>query len=381
MTGSFRTLAFPLFSALVILSPLLLVGAGVLVTMAFVRATPRRRHAGIQAVIIASCFGLIDVLLLKALPWLGLSFGPAAFSLVFLLGGRLILYLLWAVLLIRSSRSDRDVPMLPFWLVNGIATALVVYGFYVEPFRIQVSALQIPVDGLSRPVRIVQLSDVHVERTTRREMELVSMVRELNPDLIVLTGDYLNLSYLGDPTARRDAQALFGQLEAPLGIYAVSGSVDDEERMRAIFEGTRVVTLEDDVETLSLPGARLALIGVNNWQRKRDAAALARLVKEEAPPDAFRLLLYHTPDLIHEAQAAGVDLYLAGHTHGGQICAPFYGAIVTASMYGKSYESGRYEEGGTTLYVSRGIGMEGGPAPRARFLSPPEVVVIDLIPD
>ena len=96
------------------------------------------------------------------------------------------------------------------------------------------------------------------------------------------------------------------------------------------------------------------------------------------PPDAYTLLLYHTPDLIEAAAAEGVDLYLAGHTHGGQVRLPFYGAIVTFSYYGKAYEMGRYTVDQTTLYVTRGVGMEGLGLPRLRFLCPPEIVLINL---
>jgi predicted MPP superfamily phosphohydrolase len=74
-----------------------------------------------------------------------------------------------------------------------------------------------------------------------------------------------------------------------------------------------------------------------------------------------------------------VDLYLAGHTHGGQLRLPVYGAMFTATTVGKRYEMGRYDVDGLTLYVSRGIGMEGKGAPRARFLCPPEIVCIDVI--
>jgi predicted MPP superfamily phosphohydrolase len=74
-----------------------------------------------------------------------------------------------------------------------------------------------------------------------------------------------------------------------------------------------------------------------------------------------------------------VDLYLAGHTHDGQIRLPLYGALVTSSVYGRRYASGLFREGDTTMYVSRGIGFEGGGLPRARFLCRPEVVSVDLV--
>jgi hypothetical protein len=88
--------------------------------------------------------------------------------------------------------------------------------------------------------------------------------------------------------------------------------------------------------------------------------------------------LYHSPDLAEAAAQAGVDLYLAGHTHGGQVRLPGWGALVTMSAYGKRFEAGQYRLGPTTLYVSRGIGLEGLRLPRVRFLCPPEIVSIQL---
>jgi predicted MPP superfamily phosphohydrolase len=69
---------------------------------------------------------------------------------------------------------------------------------------------------------------------------------------------------------------------------------------------------------------------------------------------------------------------LSGHTHGGQVRLPFYGALVTASLYGKAFEAGRITLGSMTLYVSRGLGLEGTAGPRVRFLCPPEVVLWQL---
>jgi predicted MPP superfamily phosphohydrolase len=76
-----------------------------------------------------------------------------------------------------------------------------------------------------------------------------------------------------------------------------------------------------------------------------------------------------------------VDLFCAGHVHGGQIAMPFYGALVTLSRYGKQYEAGLYKAGPMWLYVSRGVGMEGGAAPRVRFCSRPEVAVLEAVPE
>jgi predicted MPP superfamily phosphohydrolase len=87
----------------------------------------------------------------------------------------------------------------------------------------------------------------------------------------------------------------------------------------------------------------------------------------------FSVLLYHSPDLAPMVSELGIDLQLSGHTHGGQVRLPFFGALYTSSLYGKKFEMGRYQLGAMTLYVTRGIGMEGKAAPRVRFLCPPQV--------
>jgi predicted MPP superfamily phosphohydrolase len=253
------------------------------------------------------------------------------------------------------------------------------YGFYIAPFQLSVGRIQMAVPGLSRPMRIVQLSDLHVERTTRREQALPGLVASLHPDLIVLTGDYLNLSYLHDDRAAGDLHQLLGQLHAPLGIYAVNGTVEHPQEMENLFAGLDIHPLEDAAVRIPAFGDHFVILGLNNAELNYDQTQLERLVQQVRPGD-FSLLLYHTPDLAYAARDLHINLYLAGHTHGGQIRLPFYGAVFTNSHWGKTFEMGLYRLDQTTLYVSRGIGLEGKAAPRARLLCPPEVVVVDLEP-
>ena len=160
----------------------------------------------------------------------------------------------------------------------------------------------------------------------------------------------------------------------------VKPSVDTPDAVAALFDGLPITVLRDEVRRLPFDGGDLYLVGVSYLNRERDRAVLPPLM-EQVPGSAYSLLLYHTPDLMEVAVQEGVTLYLAGHTHGGQIRLPLFGAVITATASGKRYESGRYTVGSTTLYVNRGLGMEGKGAPRARFLCPPEIVVIDLEPN
>ena len=93
-------------------------------------------------------------------------------------------------------------------------------------------------------------------------------------------------------------------------------------------------------------------------------------------------MLSHRPDPILEVAATGrADVQLSGHTHGGQVALPWYGAVVTLARHGKRFESGLHRVDSTPLYVSRGTGMEGRAAPRIRFLSRPEIAVIEIRPE
>jgi hypothetical protein len=254
-------------------------------------------------------------------------------------------------------------------------------GLYVEPFHLTVTEFhqEAPAFFPDRLLYILQISDLHIERITPRERRLLAKVDALQPDLIVLTGDYVNQDYLNDPRAMQDARQVLSELHAPYGIYAIIGTTDTPEVMRTVFDSLENIrVLDDEVVGVYFPGGNLYLVGLTTESSiNRDRQILTNLLAE-FPPDIYTLLLYHTPDIIETASATDVDLFLTGHTHGGQIRLPLYGALVTFSDYGKKYEMGRYQVGSTTMYVSRGLGMEGLHMPRARFLCPPELVLLLL---
>jgi predicted MPP superfamily phosphohydrolase len=228
-------------------------------------------------------------------------------------------------------------------------------------------------------VRIVQLSDIHVERTTRRELALPGLVASLHPDMIVLTGDYLNKSFTHDARAASDLRQLLGQLHAPLGIYAINGNTEPFWQVDELLAGLDIHLLENEVVRVPALGDHFVIVGVNYAQWLFDQIQL-QILMEQVKPDDFTLLLYHTPDLAYAASDLHVSLYLAGHTHGGQVRLPLFGALFTNSRFGKTFEMGLYHVGQTTLYVTRGLGMSGDFSPRIRFLCPPEVTVVDLVP-
>jgi predicted MPP superfamily phosphohydrolase len=336
-------------------------------------------------------FSLADWALLGVLPRLRLSFSEQiAAPLLASVGLRLVI--LWCLLTAslltlwrerrRSTKSSTRGVAILFVLVNLAFSAVQVDAYVVEPLLVDTTALSLAFEDLEpgiSPLRVVHLSDTHIERSSYREATVARRVNALRPDIIVLTGDYLNLSRLQDPVSAAHFRQFMSQLRAPYGIYAVRGSVEPTMgSMQWLIEGTHVTWLEQEAHTIDVRGQKVTLVGVACSHRPDVDAARLDEAMAGAPSDAFTLLLYHSPDLIAEAAEWGIDLYLGGHTHGGQLRLPFYGAIVTSSMYGKQYEAGLYRRDGTTLYISRGIGFEGGGMPRARFLCRPEIVSLEL---
>jgi len=330
-------------------------------------------------------FTLTDALILAALPRWGLSFGPVAPQLFTLELPRLTVAVLAAP---AAVWLGPEVALAGVAILNLAASLALLWGTLVEPQRLSLVHLSLdggPLPPESPPVRLLHISDLHVERLTRREDRLVQIVRRLAPDLILLTGDYLNLSYTDDPVAHAEARRLLTALsppDAPLasgGVYAVLGSPPVDRNSASLFDGLPIRLLRDEVVTVNLgQGRRLALLGLDcSHDPVRDAQRLAALATQ-APPDAFRLLLYHSPELMPVAPEFGINLYLCGHTHGGQVRLPLYGALITSSKLGKRFEMGHYRLEDTHLYVSRGVGLEGMSAPRVRFLCPPEVTLFSL---
>ncbi|MBN1875243.1 MAG: metallophosphoesterase [Anaerolineae bacterium] len=330
----------------------------------------------IPAAVIATLILSAEWTMLALLPLHNRSWGPVTPSLLSLTLIHTILS--WLGAYIAATPPSLGI----LFALQVILGSIAFYATWVEPFRLSITQIPYHVETWHRdpPLRILQITDIHFERTSPRETQMLAAIRQHAPDLILLVGDYLNLSSVYDPEAQTGVRALLSQLQAPLGVYAVTGSpvVDVAAIVPHIFDGLSIHWLDDEAVPIMYEGNTLWLMGVRcTYNAQRDQAALTHLINQ-APPTACTILMYHTPDMMPAAAELGVDVYMAGHTHGGQIRIPIYGALATSSRWGKRYEMGMYYQNHTTLYVSRGLGMEGLGAPRARFLAPPEIILWEI---
>jgi predicted MPP superfamily phosphohydrolase len=269
--------------------------------------------------------------------------------------------------------SLSTIPAMAVHVTAAMCTLCLLHAYFVEPYWIEVSRLAIRTPKLQHVgFRIVQISDLHCDRTPRNEERVVRIVNQLEPDIVVATGDYLN-----DASAVSLLRDTLGRLDAPLGKFAVTGNFEVRYWPGLdLLEGTGFRLLEHDKVSVVKDGERVNISGLGFGLSDAYPSLLDGVADE--PFDVF---LYHTPDLIEDIGGLGVDLYLCGHTHGGQVALPLYGALVTFSKFGKKYESGLYRCDGTMLYVNRGLGMEPRPAPQVRFLARPEIAVFDIRPE
>ncbi len=224
-------------------------------------------------------------------------------------------------------------------------------------------------DGL----KIVHLTDLHHSLYTPLEdiQRSVHLANLLRPDVVALTGDYVTLSrmYIW-PVARA-----LGKLRARLGIFAVLGNHDfraDPEEITAALKAQRIHVLRNAHAAVRAGSAILWVAGVDDlWWDAADFRAALRSLPAREP----KILLCHNPLGIYRAARYGVDLVLAGHTHGGQVRLPVVGSLFGRSKLGERFVDGWNRLDGTQIYVSRGIGKVLLPV---RFGCPPEIACLRL---
>ena len=262
----------------------------------------------------------------------------------------------------------------------------------VNAHRLEVRRIALSSPKLDRPVRLVQLSDVHVgSRGPGFLPRIVRRVNALDPDAVFVTGDLIDLMRLPedalDPIGALAAPAFFaiGNHERYVGSDAVCARLEalgvTVLRNARVEWGTMRIVGIDDAEARDQVARVLGRLGDDDGggHGGRDgegaAGGVAGSVRrsgrdgEEAP---FTILMYHRPDGLEDAARSGIDLMLCGHTHNGQIV-PFHWLV-------KRYFpriAGRYEAGATVLYVSPGTGTWG---PTMRLGSSNEITVFELSP-
>ncbi len=250
--------------------------------------------------------------------------------------------------------------------------AILIYSFLVEPNVLVLRSVPVHIERFGQsPVRIAQVSDVHMRRRGWRERRVARLIGEALPDLIVITGDLVST-----PDAVADACAWVADLRGVAPVYAVPGNyayLVGGESYLSRLDAAGAVVLRNRAVLLTVRGSSFWLLGVDDpsTTRSRLEDALEDITGSEP-----RVLLAHFPTIVEQASYYGIQLVLSGHTHGGQVRLPGVGALVRfGSPLLNTYQRGLYRLKGTTMFVSSGVGTVGLPV---RFLCPPEVALLLL---
>jgi len=279
------------------------------------------------------------------------------------------------------------------------------YGFAAERLNYRVYRVEIPISNLPAAfdgMTIAQLSDIHMSGYMPRAQvrRAVDMANDLGADLAVVTGDFITGA--GDPL--EECIEEIRRLSAPLGIYGCNGNheiyADAEDRAQDLFTEQGMKLLRHENALITFRGAQLNLIGVD-YQRERapggrkvsSLIGIERLIRKDIP----NILLSHNPNSFNRAAELGVELSLAGHTHGGQIQVEILDHRLSPARFITDYVAGLYVRPlftpaktvasqkflhATTLqgphsaiYVNRGLGTVGAPV---RLGVPPEISLLTL---
>ncbi len=236
---------------------------------------------------------------------------------------------------------------------------------------------------------ILHLSDLHLRKKDDLKVDFLRRVTDADYDLVVLTGDIFE----DDESIVHAANLL--KRKPRLGAYAVMGNHDYYtynwyaktlgrlDHIRRKFPRRDVAPLISSLESagytvlrnemVRLADHSLSIIGID--YPFMPEAQLANLA-ESVPADDFVLALFHLPHKLDALDRAGVHLAFGGHTHGGQVRIPGYGALFTDSELPTSESAGLIKRGMTTIHISRGLGAD--PRTNFRFFCPPAATVLDI---
>lgn len=331
----------------------------------------------LTASFILAALGVAELFLFAVMGWSFFGWINLAYMDLYLVLPLLAIAILSLAKRSKPTKSARRLA----WLAL-LPVPILTYATFVEPFdlRLEQTTVITSAGADYEPIRIALLSDLQAPKVTDYEREAISRLMAEKPDLILISGDVIHeTSFEGYAAAIPEFNELLGQLHAPGGVFMVQGNTDPGTVLTPLTAGTDVIVLRNFVVDLNIQGRLVALGGVDLGYAPRPPG-LKVIDQLERSPASLKLLLSHVPDagLVLQPNSP-IDLTLAGHTHGGQVSIPFFGPPITLSQVPRHVAAGGLNAiNGNPIYVSRGVGLERGNAPRLRFLVPPELSILTV---
>lgn len=258
----------------------------------------------------------------------------------------------------------------PAICTGALCIVILCLSLFYFPNQIRQQTVTLKTSAVTKPYRIIQLADIQAEHFGSREANLLEMVNSLHPDLVLISGDLFSTPRRQNTAGFAAVCRIINELHPRHGVLFVEGHHDrGETRDIPSLTRERSVFIGDKWHRIDCPDARISIYGANV-----NATGTAYDHPEYKPGD-FVIYLGHTPALPSLSRQAHCDLFLFGHTHGGQIYLPWISEHIAGNLL-----HGRYDVEGRTVIVNSGVGMEGLMSPRIRWMVFPEIVLVDLMP-
>ena len=264
-------------------------------------------------------------------------------------------------------------------MLGGVILA---YAYFVEPKQLIIRQETLTIPNWSKNLdnfKIVAISDIHGGSNNVNEdrlRELVARANEQNPDLIVLLGDYISEKQGSPDNLRMPVSVIADNLQgfrAKYGVYGVIGNHDhwhDQAEITKEFERVGIDILENEIVPIKIGEETVNLWGIEDyWKQFRVPTGILDSIENKQNIIAIT----HNPDTLLKTPDV-ISLMLAGHSHGGQVRLPFWGAILHVTD--PRLVKGEVEIDGKHVFITSGVGCSG---PQIRFLAPPEIAVLTLV--
>lgn len=255
----------------------------------------------------------------------------------------------------KETKENKSHIFIYILLIIGL---IIIYSRYIATTGIQIkeySVINNKIPESFKGFKIVHFSDLKYGSTTNQKYlkKLVNKINELNPDIIIFTGDLITSNYKLTDNDKKSIIENLNKLDPKIDIYSIRGDNDINETYNSIITQTKIIEINNLNKLIYYKGdTPIMLIGLDDSINGNQSLDMAFNYEEN---NYYKILITHEPDTYEKIKDKNIDLFLAGHSLNGQVRLPFIGSVYTPTGAKKYYDS-KYKIDNTEIYISNGLG-------------------------